>query len=354
VTKEIFRKKSTWIISSTILLLVLARIILPEIILKKTNDYLGSFSPLYALHAGDMHFHVLRIGYSFDDLEGHLKQKPIEFLTIKKLRVFLAVRELFHAKFVVDVIMDETNLKVTQESLNALSGYSKDQAKSDAKNIKDSTVPFDLERLTVKDSSFEFSDVGGLPPEQSFYLKNVNGEADNLTPAPKQGMSVFAASGDVQGSAKTKIVGQFKPNLTPVDWSINLKLKDLDLTTFNPIARRMVPLTFKSGKLTLFLAAQSIQGKMIGYMKPFLKDTVFIGDRGDFKNVGQFFIEIAGTIGNFLLKNSKTNTLAAKISFKEVNGKFETDTGQALKTAIDNATGDTLSQKFDETLDLNN
>jgi hypothetical protein len=77
-----------------------------------------------------------------------------------------------------------------------------------------------------------------------------------------------------------------------------------------------------------------------------------VGDPGDFKNVGQFFIEIGGTLGNFFLKNPKNHSLATKVTFKTVNGKIETDTSKAVKIAIDNAFGEALPQKIDETLDL--
>ena len=308
------------IILVIILVIVVTRILAPSLILKKMNAYLGNFSPLYALHINALHLHIYRMAYTFEGIEGHLKKDLNQadhgrFLEIKKLHVAVAWRELLRLKFVTDVRVSGADAKLTTESLDALAGKG-EQVKQDAKNVKDATIPFQLESLRIKDSVFLFSDVAGLPPEQDFRLTHVEVVANNLTPANPEGLAIFTALGDVQDTAKLKVVGQLKPKHAPFEWSYNAEIKNFTLTKLNPIARRMVPLTFKTGSLSLYSAGQSVDGKILGYAKPFLKDVVFVGDRGDFKNVGQFFIEIASTIGNWFLKNGKNHSIATKIVFK--------------------------------------
>jgi hypothetical protein len=339
-----------------VVLLLVARMLAPGFILKNMNSYLASFSPLYELHVEKLHLNFYRMAYTLRDVQGHLKenkdpQEQGKFLAIDKVDISLAWRELLRFKFVTDVRVTDANIKLTNDSLDALSGKGP-QVKEDAKNVKDATIPFNLESLRIKDSTFEFSDVGGLPPEQNFTMNHVEIIANNLTPTNPEGLAIFTALGDLQGKAKVKAVGEIRPKHTPAEWSINAELKAFDLTSLNPIARRMIPLTFKTGTLNMYTAAQSVDGKLLGYVKPFLKDVVLVGDRGDFKNVGQFFIEIAGTLGNFFLKNSKNHSIATKVTFKTVNGKVEVDTKKALQIAIDNGFGDALPQKIDETLDL--
>jgi hypothetical protein len=350
--KPFFNRISTYIGMAVLAVILLARIILPGIILKHTNEYLANFSPLYSMHIDDLRLHLFRLAYSGENVTGRLKQKPNQFLSVDRLTVSLAFRELLRGKVVVDVVVKKAALKLTTETIDAVSGVSKDQAKSDAENVKDATIPFNLEMVHIKDSSFEFSDVGGLPPEQTFYLSDMDIVADNLTPNSKEGLSIFTAMGDLQGKSKIKVVGQLQLKHTPADWSMNLELKNFDLPKLNPIARRMIPLTFKSGTLSVYMAAQSVDHKVLGYVKPFFKNMVLIGDKGDFKNVGQVFIEISGTIGNFFLKNTKNHDLATKIEFKTENGKIVSNTSKAIKIAVDNAFGDALPQKIDETLDL--
>jgi hypothetical protein len=350
--KPFFHRISTFVVMGLIVVILIARIILPGIILNHTNEYLANFSPLYSMHVDDLNLHLYRLAYSGENVTGRLKKKPIQFFSLDRVTVSIALRELLRGKVVVDVVIKHAALKLTTETIDAVSGVSKDQAKSDAKNVKDATIPFSLETVHVKDSSFEFSDVGGLPPEQTFYLADMNVVADNLTPESKDGLSIFTATGDLQGKSKVKVVGQMQLNHTPTDWSINLVLKDFDLPKLNPIARRMIPLTFKSGTLSLYLATQSVDDKVLGYVKPFIKNMVLIGDKGDFKNIGQVFIEIGGTLGNFFLKNSKNHALATKIEFKTENGKIVSNASKAIKIAADNAFGDALPQKIDETLDL--
>ena len=353
------RKSGKWkfILAAFLLVLIVARIMAPRLVLKQMNAYLGNFSPLYALHIDDLGLSFYRMAYTFDHVEGKLKEKQTgkdrsKFLDIGKVDISLAWRELFRLKFVTDVEMTHVDFKVTTNSINALSGQGA-QVKQDAKSVKDKTVPFDLESLHIDDSTFVFSNMEGLPPEEDFRLTHVELLANNLTPRNKGGIAIFTALGDVQDTAKIKAVGQLRPNSSPTDWSVNVELKNFTLAKLNPISRRMIPLTFKSGTLSLYAAAQSVNGKLLGYVKPFLKDVVFIGDKGDFKNVSQFLVELGSTLGNWFLKNGKNHSLDTKIAFKTgLDGKTHVDTSKALKVAVDNGFGDALPQKIDETLDL--
>jgi hypothetical protein len=352
--KESFWRRTYryWLVGFLALVLI-ARAILPGILLKNLNHYLANFSPLYEMHIEQLHLHIFRMAYSFDDLTGALKKKqPDAFLAIHQVDVSLAWRELIKGRVIADVMLNRLNIQVTTDTINALAGVGVTQAKQDAKNVKDATIPFDLERVHCKNCRLEFSDVGGLPPEQNFFIDPVDVIANNLTPTDPQALSMFTAIGSVQGTANLKLVAEARLNHTPLEWSMNAELKNFDLKKINPISRRTVPLTFKEGTLTLYAAAQSENGEMKGYVKPFLKNLVLIGDRGDFKNVSQFLFEIAGTIGNFFLKNSKTHELATKVSFKTVNGKMVVDTGKAISLAIKNGFGSSLPQSLDETLDL--
>lgn len=353
-TNSFFSKPGVrWTFGIFLVLLIIARIIAPSIILKQLNSHLAEVSPLYQITIKDLDLHFIRMAYSFDDVNGILKKDKSQFMAISKVDVSVAWRELLRLKVLVDVELKNIDLKITTETINALSGYSVDQAKNEAQDVKDATIPFKLESLRAVNSKFEFSDVAGLPPDQNFYLSEIEVVANNLTPRRETGISMFTAMGAIQGHSKIKAVGQIKTKATPAEWSINLELKDMELKEFNPIARRTVPITFKSGLLSLYVAAQSEKGKTKGYVKPFLKDLVLIGDRGDFKNFPQFIFEIAGTIGNFFLKNRETKTLATKVVFRTgADGKVTTDTGKALSTAIDNGMSEPLTQSIDETLEL--
>jgi hypothetical protein len=353
MSQKPWHRKSFYWISGIIALLIVVRAILPGLVLKKLNTYLANFSPLYGLHIDDLDLQLFRMAYSFDRVSGKLKKNSFEFMTIEKVDVSLAWRELLRGRVVTDVELTRAKVDLTLDALHAVQGYGLDQSKTDAKNVKDATIPFDLERLRCKDSEIQFSDVAGLPPEDNFRLTHIEAMGNNLTPRQKDGISLYTAVGNIQETAKIKVIAQLRPNHKPLDWSVNAEVKDFELTKLNSIARRMVPLTFKSGSLTLFTATQSVNNELRGYFKPFLKDLVFVGDRGDFKNVGQFFIEILGTVGNFFLKNSDTHALATRINFhKKGNEKTEVDTGKALDYALKNGFGKALKPTFDETLEL--
>lgn len=333
-------------------LLISIRAVAPAMILDHLNGHLGSFSPLYGLQIRDLDLHFLRMAYTFEGTRGTLKKSGFEFLSIKRVDVSLAWRELFRGRFVADVDVTEADLKLTTASIKALSGQGAERIAADAKDVKDTTVPFDLERLRCINSRFLFADVAGLPPEQGFQLSQVEAIAHNLTPADEDGLSLFVATGAIQGTAKIKLVGQARTKQDPPDWSINVEMREFDLRKLNPVARRVVPITFKKGRMSLYSAAQSLDGELRGYVKPFFRDLVIVGDRMDFKNVNQVLVEIAGTVGNFILKNNESGALATKVSFRSEGGKVKVDTGKAIALSLENAFGDPLAPSLDETLDL--
>jgi hypothetical protein len=351
--RRVSGRAKLWIVLGFILaVLVVLRLLLPGYILRKVNADLADASPLYSVHIGDLDLHIWRMAYSFENVHGSLKKNAFEFLTIPRIDVAIAWRELFRGRFVADVDVRQARLTFTTETIAAVSGYDPGKAKAEAKGVKETTVPFDLERLRSYDSTFVFSDVAGLPPEQTFRLSHIDVVANNLTPKKESALSLATFSGAIQETGKIKGVAQIRPKSHPPEWSVNLEMRNFSLPKLNGVATRTVPVSFKSGTLSLFLAAQSVKGELNGYVKPFLKDVVFVGDHKDFKSVGHFFYEIAGTIGNFLLKNRKSHALATKVSFHTVNGKIQTDTAKAISLAVSNGFGKPLTQNLDDPLAL--
>ena len=334
-------------------LILVVRAILPGYALKRVNATLETFSPLYRVHIDDFDLHLWRMAYSFDRVVGTLKTgKQPEFLGIEKMDVSLAWRALFHGRFIADVDLMHANLWLTTASLNAVSGHGLEKSKEEAKDAKDAAIPFDLERLRLVDSRIDFSDVAGLPPDQNFFFDHIDATANNLTPHSRDGLSFFTFQGALQQTARVKGVGQVRTKAEPSEWSVNVEMRNFDLRKINAIATRMASVSFAEGKLNLYSAVQSVDGKMKGYVKPFIRDLTLVGDHRDFKSVKQFLLEIVATVGNFFLKNSETRSLATKISFETVNGKMEVDTSKVLSLAIKNGYGTALKEGLDETYEL--
>jgi hypothetical protein len=350
-----WKRKSTRWITGILVLLIAIRVALPGILLHRLNASLADLSPLYQLHIGDLDLHLYRMAYSFDDVQGVLKKEPKQpFLQVREVEVSIAWEEIFHGRLVANVALEQADLKLTRATIQALSTVKKDKAKKDARDVKQKTVPFDLENVRLENSRFVFSDVGNLPPEQAFQMTKVQALATHLTPKDPKALSFVTASGALQNEAPIQLVGQLRTQQKPANWSFSVELRDFNLKSLNPMARRTVPTTFDQGELTLFGAVRSRDGKLQGYVKPFMKDLKFVGDPGDFKNVPQFLVEIGGTVANFLLKSSKNHSLATRVDFHRdtPDGKMKVETGSAVDAVLDNAFGDPLSQSMDETLAL--
>lgn len=348
-------RRLAYSLAALIALLVIARLVAPPLVLHYINGRLAQISPLYQMQARDLDIHLWRMAYSFQGVTGTLKKDGSTFLTVDNVDVSLAWRNLVRKQFVVDVDVTRASGKLTTETIHAIAGYGQAKIKADAKETKRLAVPFDLERLRILASTFEFSDLPNLPPEQEFILTDITAEATHLTPQSPWGEEAIAhyhLGGKLQGGAPIGGRGELRPLADPLEWSLRLETHDFGLRSINPIARRTVPLTFEKGTLTLFAAVESVDGKLRGYLKPFFRDVVLIGNKGDFKGLKHFLIEVLGTIGNFFLKNRDSHALATKISFRTQGDHLDVDTGRAIEASIKNAFGSGLKQDFDEKLEL--
>lgn len=86
------------------------------------------------------------------------------------------------------------------------------------------------------------------------------------------------------------------------------EMRGFDLTTGNHFLKSKVPLTFTKGKLDLYAEAQSTNGTIEGYIKPFLKNIDVVKTKEDFKGPKNWFYEIVTAVGKLGLRASDTKS----------------------------------------------
>jgi hypothetical protein len=327
--KPLYKKKKFYIPVSILALLIVIRIILPSILLHEANKYLSEFSPTYYLHMEDLDISILRGAYRFEDVVGKLKGDNKQFLSISSVDVSIAWRHVFRGRIVTDIVTDNLDFLFLKD-MSKLNPPSK----KEAKDVKDTLFPVKVESVDLRRAQIVFEEYPSLDDKSRLKIENINGKVTNLTPSEGNPLSNFNLSASLQGQSPTVFVGELNLMKKPMLWDVDVELKDFNMTSLNPVLKRKLPLTFTKGTLDLFVEAQNDDKTIKGYIKPFLKDVDVIANKEQFVGVKHFVIEILTALGNLILRDSKTKSVATYFDFT-YDGAFHANTGQGISKAIE-------------------
>lgn len=336
--------------------LIVARLILPGVVLKNINSYLDTHSKIYWAHMDDLDLAIWRMAYKFQGIQAKLRSNNKPFVTVKSVDVSLAWRELLRGRILADIVVEEAQLFTAPDLFTAMKQVGeegkeieKPEEKRAEKNkgepsLKEKLIPFRIDRVVIHDSKFEFAPKSNSPDEERFHFANVDARVSNIT--PKENEKILGTfKGDLQKSSKLKGVVELRKNAGGMDWDFDAEARHFDLREANPMLRKMLPLTFTRGELDLFAEAKSEQGHIVGYIKPFFKNLDVVANAENFNGPKHFLIELGTAAGNLILRRSKQKTVATKIDFsKDPPGEFKIDTKGTLANAIEHG----FDQEFAE------
>jgi hypothetical protein len=341
-TTPIYKKKKFYIPAIIITILIVFRILLPQILLHQANKYLANFSPTYYMHMEDLDISILRGAYTFESITGNLRGDDKKFLDISVIDVSLAWRHLLKGKIVTDVVAENVDFLFLQD-MSKLS-----PPKKEAKDVKETLFPVKVESVDLRDARVVFEEYPSLDETSRLKIERINGKITNLTPDKNEQLSDFNLTAALQGSSETIFIGQLNLLKQPMAWDVDIELNRFDLAKLNPILTRKLPLTFTSGKLDLY-AEMKNEGKVIkGYIKPFIQDIDVVANKEHFKGIKHFGIEVLTALGNLILRDSQTKSVATYLDFT-YDGKFNLDTGLAIEKAFEHGFSRKLKRGIEDT-----
>lgn len=303
--------------------------VLPSLLLAKTNKYLNTFSPNYSFHINDLDISFFRGAYRFEEVIGRLKSSGEIFLTIKTVDISMAWRELFKGRILTDIKIDHLDFLVIKdiEKLSSL--------KKESKEAKETLMPVEIERVDLMDSSIAFENYKSISDNSNLKITQLNGSITNLTPTQKMPISYFNLRAKlIDMSSIFHLVGELKSLNKPIVWKIDAEVRDFKITSLNPYLKKHMPLTFTAGTLDLYSEMKSEKGKVEGYVKPFLREIDVIANKEHFISAKHLGIEIVTAIINLVLRESKTKSVATVIDFtydKKLTIKKTKAAGKALE-----------------------
>lgn len=317
----------------TIPLILLALIVgisfaLEPFLLKKSNEIAAKVNPEFKGHIGDLYISLLRGAIVLENVTATLKKNDREFLKVRDVAVDLAWRELFKGSILFDVVIDHFNVKVAKDIMEAV----KRLPKSEKKEMK---ANFKVAHINIIDSEITVLDLPGLQKDKYLKVKDIHGEVTDLTQRKNTELAKYDMNATLTGKDKIKLTGNLDLAADPVRWDTNLKFTNFQLASANSALRKELPLNYKKGSVDIYSEVKSEEGKIYGYIKPFLNDVQYMGNKDEFKGSKHFFIEAIGAVANWSLENSKKKSVATRIPFIYENGAFSLESGEAITDVIE-------------------
>jgi len=345
-----YKKKKIIIPVVLLAILVTLRLALEPIIHKRLNAYLLSFSPALAFHIEDLDLNIIKGGYTFEGVKGALKSNNKDFLTVERIYVSIAWREIFDGKVVTDIDVSNFDFSFNDTVKEAFTSVP--EKKKNATEVRDTLFPVKIERVRVSEGKITMDDYPSLEDNKKFHVSKIRGEINNLTPDSGRPFSPFDLEGTIFQSNVLKLSGNLKTLDKPISWDIDTELHDFNLLEANKFLRRKVPLTFTKGKLDLFAEAKSEKGKVEGYVKPFMKDADIMNTKEDLEGSKHWMVEVLTALGNLLLRTSDTKTVATKIPFSFDKEGMHVDSGEALNKALEHGFKEKLTPEIENVYNL--
>lgn len=309
-----------------VFLLIGIRLVLEPVLLKVANEKAKTVNPVFQGHISDLDLAILRGGVKLENITAKIKESGKQFAEIDEVSVDLAWRELFKGNIKIDVAVDEMNLQVTKELLAAVKKLPKEEKKKE--------LPFELSRFDIEDSTIAFPEYPGLNNQKQLVVNNIHGSVTGITGEKDSPLAKYEIFAGLSKKDDVKVSGNFDISSEPPRWDMNAKVTKFDLAAGNKSLAKLIPMNIKKGTLDIYSEVKSEDGKIYGYVKPFLNDVEFMGNKNEFKGGKHFFVELAGAVTDFVFQHSEKKSVATRVPFFYEKGKFGVEGGGALVDAV--------------------
>lgn len=347
-------KKSVKILLGIVVLLIIARLLLPYFVLRYVNKTLANLDG-YTGHVSDVDIALYRGAYQIDSINIRKVNGKIEepFIMIPKMDLSVQWNSLFKGKLVAEVecYRPEINFAFSKDESASQTG-----AENDWTQVIKDLLPININRFRVVDGTINLTNVVSQPSTdlsmKNFQLEIANirnvVQNDNKFPSPVR------ATGDLPGYGGTMTFDADMQLLKKMpDFNYNLKINDLQLTKLNALAMRYGNIDFEKGTLDLVSEMKMEDGKLQGYLKPLTHNMqIFEWNEGDNRTITKFVRELIAEGGNKILENKVKDQVATRIPLEGTVEEIKTSIWPVLIGVLRNGYVSALTDTFDNTLSV--
>lgn len=323
------KKKKKFLIPIILILVVVGiGLLIEPFLLKTINKQAKTANPQFKGHVKDLDLHILTASVELEDITAKLKSNGRKFLDVKEVEVDLSWKKLFKGDIAFDVMVDTFNFAFASDLQEAIKKLPKPEEK------KKKELPFSIGEIEVKSSRIAVLGLPGIDVKEDISVRAINGNIRNISGDKDSKLGNYDFKANFLGQSKIVAKGNFDIAAETPRWDTDFKLTNFDLKSINQTLRSQIPVTYKHGTLDVYSEVKSESGKIYGYVKPFLNDVQYMGNNKEFKSADHFLIEVLGATSNWMLENKDKETVATRVPFIYKDGKFQVETGVAIKEAV--------------------
>jgi Domain of Unknown Function (DUF748) len=265
-------RRSLWILGIVVLVLVVARLVLPYAVLHYLNNRMARMGG-YSGHIADIDIHLWRGAYTIDRLVinktgGAL---PVPLFNAVRTDISLKWRALSRGAL-------RGKVDFFQPQINFVDGQGKGDSQTgkgvDWREQVKALAPIRLDELNVTDGVVTFHNFVSSP-RVDLKMTQVNGQVTNLTNIEKvagKRVATLHATARVLGDAPLETTAQFDPLERLGDFQYTISVRQIRLVEANDLARAYTGLDFAAGNGDFVMELQAHNGQLEGYAKPLFHD----------------------------------------------------------------------------------
>jgi len=315
------KRRRLYIWGIVILVLIVARMLLPFIVLWYANKSLAHIDGYYG-HVRDIDISLYRGAYQLKDIyinkSDSASGKQTPFFSSQKIDLSVEWHALLDGALVGELEFFSPELIFTKDKTE-IGQVAKDT--NDFRKVLKDFMPLKVNRFEINNGSIHYVD-NTATPKVDIFLKDTHALARNLknTEDKKEKLpSSLTAKANAYGGTLSL---NMRLNILAKQPAFVLKaeMKDARLTELNDFFKAYGKFDIEKGSLGLYTEFAAENGRFKGYVKPIIKDLKVTGpqDRNDgvLQKLKEELIGVAATI----LKNPKEKQVATKVP---IEGRFD-------------------------------
>lgn len=339
-----------WVV---IILLIILRIFLPVGIKYTINWYLENKIEAYQGRIADFDLTLYRGAYQIQDLKiwkrGQNPEPP--FVEVGQIDLSLAWRALFKGELLGDLSIDAFKFSFVDSTSDKKKQYGSEE--KNWNEVLSALVPIKIESLRVANSEVRFLNKDYKVPVD-ILVDRIFIDATNLRNTDNKNIllpSTATVKGRLQKDADFLVKGRINALRSPPAFSMDAQLNTFKLASMNNFFLVYGPFSFARGTLSLFSEVATHDGKIKGYVKPFLEDIKMNAPSERFISFKHRFAEFLLGASNLLLRNNVKDA-ATKVEFEGDLTSPNVDAWGAFWSSLRNAFVEPLDAKIENSIDI--
>lgn len=350
--------RTVWIVlASVLLVLVVARIMLPFIVTNYVNKVLADI-PGYRGSIHDVDIRLFRGAYVIDSLK-LMKvngNQEVPFIDIPVTDLSLEWRALFQGAIVGKVSFKNPELNFIGGHEGSAEGANQDGSETDWTEPIKKLMPLQINRLEISNGKITFYDFT-TEPKVDLSLNQLNLLATNLNNAADQPerlpSHVTASAQSIGGGVLT--VDMDINVLKPIpDLDLDLKFEDVNMTALNDFFRAYGNVDIEKGVFNLYAELTIDSANIGGYVKPLAENVKVLSLKEDAqKPLNMVWQSIVGFLSE-VFENQKEDQLATRVPLQGNLNNVEAGVWPTVWNIFRNAFVKAFESNIDNTVEFAN